>query len=615
MSKKNCLQIMILIALCALIFQSASAQTGGITYQGSLKDGGNPANGQYDFEFKLYDTDTVGTGTQHGGAVLQSGVTVTGGTFTVLLGFPSCATCFDGSARFLEISVKPVGSGTFTTLSPRQFISSTPYALRSSRAGLADGLSVACVNCVTSSQIQSVQGSQVTGNIAGSQINGTIPVASVPSGSASYIQNTSTQQASSNFNVSGNGTVGGTLKGNIVTATTQYNLGDGRILGAPGSLNLFAGLSAGSSNTTGAGNSFFGTGAGLNNAEGSGNSFFGLNAGTFNTTGIQNAFFGGIAGSSNTTGNGNTIIGNSANVGLANLNFATAIGARAVVTRSNSIVLGAIQGTNFCTAASQCDSVNVGIGTTAPVSALHLNGNSTNFALTFTNQQNTAGRRGYRIAFDNDRLTFQSADDNGNFSGNQVAIEQFSGRVGIGTINTCCSTPFQLQVAGSVGPNTDGSSNLGSAALRWAAVYAVNGTIQTSDARLKRAIKPLGYGVSELMRLRPVSFRWKDNSDARLHLGLLAQDVEQVVPEVVVRNDDETTPLGMNYAELVPVLIKAGQEQQAQIEQQRAQIKEQQREIESLKQRVQEIYSLKALTCTDHPAAEVCKSNKRTGND
>jgi hypothetical protein len=104
----------------------------------------------------------------------------------------------------------------FTVLSPRQSVTSTPYALRTLNATTADGLSLACLNCVTSSQIQTVQGSQITG---------TIPLASIPAGSGNYIQNTTGQQSTSNFNISGNGTAGGTLTGNIVSATTQYNIG------------------------------------------------------------------------------------------------------------------------------------------------------------------------------------------------------------------------------------------------------------------------------------------------------------------------------------------------------------------------------------------------------
>jgi hypothetical protein len=143
---------------------------------------------------------------------------------------------------------------------------------------------------------------------------------------------------------------------------------------------------------------------------------------------------------------------------------------------------------------------------------------------------------------------------------NQLVLA--GGNVGIGTTTP---TSFTLQVAGSVGPNTDNSANLGSAGLRWNTVFAANGTINTSDARLKQRIRPLPYGLREVMQMRPVTFQWKDGSDARTHLGLLAHEVERVVPEVIVRSPDAAAPLGISYAGLIPLMIKAIQEQQATI--------------------------------------------------
>ncbi len=177
-----------LITLTMCIQASAFAQSSGFTYQGKLADGGNAANGQYDFQFQLFDA--LSCGTQQGTMLVVSNVTVTAGIFTVQLDFGVCPTCFNGSPRFLEIAVKPTSGSTFTTLSPRQQVTSTPYAIRSLNATSADGLSVACVNCLTSSQIASVSGSVVSG---------AIPVASVPSGSGNYIQNGTTSQASSHF--------------------------------------------------------------------------------------------------------------------------------------------------------------------------------------------------------------------------------------------------------------------------------------------------------------------------------------------------------------------------------------------------------------------------------
>src|SRR5262245_51126601 len=184
--------LMLSILFCAN--GTAFGQGTAFTYQGKLSDGGSPASGQYDFQFKLFDTATVGTGTQQGGTVAASNVTVAAGIFTAQIDFGVCASCFNGSARFLEIAVKPTSGSTFTTLGPRQPVNSTPYAIKSQNAATADGLSVACVNCVTSSQI---------GSVSGSSITGTIPVASLPPGNGNYIQNTVNQQSSSNFNITG----------------------------------------------------------------------------------------------------------------------------------------------------------------------------------------------------------------------------------------------------------------------------------------------------------------------------------------------------------------------------------------------------------------------------
>src|SRR5262249_1410992 len=149
----------------------------GFTYQGKLIDTGLPGNGLYDFQVKLFDA--VSGGTQQGGTISVNAVQVTAGIFTVQIDFGACPTCFNGAARFLELAVKPNGGPTFTTLSPRQPVTANPYAIRSLNSAMADGLSVTCVSCITSSQIQSIQGSQIIGNIAGSQISGLIPVDSV----------------------------------------------------------------------------------------------------------------------------------------------------------------------------------------------------------------------------------------------------------------------------------------------------------------------------------------------------------------------------------------------------------------------------------------------------
>ena len=94
------------------------------TYQGRLTDGGGPANGSYDFQFRLYDAASGGAWV---GTIPKDDVTVSDGLFMVELDFGSA---FTGDARWLEIGVRPGASaGAYTTLTPRQALTATPYAL------------------------------------------------------------------------------------------------------------------------------------------------------------------------------------------------------------------------------------------------------------------------------------------------------------------------------------------------------------------------------------------------------------------------------------------------------------------------------------------------------
>jgi hypothetical protein len=124
-------QLFVLAALLALAANVAHAQTSTFTYQGRLTDGGTPPTGTYDLQFKLYDTATVGTGTLQGSpnTVTKATVNVTSGIFTVQLDFG--ASGFPGADRFLEINVRHPGDPSYTTLSPRQQLTSTPYAIHS----------------------------------------------------------------------------------------------------------------------------------------------------------------------------------------------------------------------------------------------------------------------------------------------------------------------------------------------------------------------------------------------------------------------------------------------------------------------------------------------------
>lgn len=141
------------------IVHPLSAQT-TFTYQGRLADAGVPANGSFDFEFRLWDA--VGGGNLLG-TVPADALLVEDGEFSARLDFGTGP--FDGSARWLELAVRPAGNGAFTTLAPRQPIDPTPYALHSDQATnalVADGALFADVAATASSvQYQNVIGAPV----------------------------------------------------------------------------------------------------------------------------------------------------------------------------------------------------------------------------------------------------------------------------------------------------------------------------------------------------------------------------------------------------------------------------------------------------------------------
>jgi hypothetical protein len=145
------------IFLALLCSSSATAQgseavtsvpmSTGFTYQGRLTDGGNPANGVYDFRFILYDASLGGD--QVGLIITTEDLTVSDGYFIAQLDFG--AGVFIGQARWLEIAVRPgASSDSYTILSPRQALTAAPYALYSQTApwsglsgvpaGFADGV-------------------------------------------------------------------------------------------------------------------------------------------------------------------------------------------------------------------------------------------------------------------------------------------------------------------------------------------------------------------------------------------------------------------------------------------------------------------------------------------
>jgi hypothetical protein len=122
--------LIVMLVLAVIWGPSATAYPSPLstafTYQGQLTQNGSPLNDTADFQFSLWDA--LNAGSFVGGPVAVNNVSVTNGQFTVAIDFGSIV--FDGEARWLQIAVRsPAGTGTFTTLTPRQPLTAQPYSV------------------------------------------------------------------------------------------------------------------------------------------------------------------------------------------------------------------------------------------------------------------------------------------------------------------------------------------------------------------------------------------------------------------------------------------------------------------------------------------------------
>lgn len=332
--------------------------------------------------------------------------------------------------------------------------------------------------------------------------------------------------------------------------------------------NTAIGTSALWSTTTGSYNTATGAGSMGDNTTGSYNIAYGRDALSSNTTGNNNTVIGYSALRSNTTGGNNTAIGDSADVGVNNLVNSSAIGSHAFVTASNSLVLGSIAGVN-----GAASGVHVGIGTSAPATDLEVSkADSSTVRITCTSGSNRPAR-------------LQFVRTTSGFTDWQIRNQ---GNLIIGRTADDFATVTDLYTfsLGSFLPVTTNTIALGSSIGRWTEVFATNGTINTSDLRDKKDIQSLNYGIEEIMKLNPVSFKWKEN-DEGTKLGLIAQELKEVLPEVVrdwewkedsegiVRERIPASKLGVFYSDIIPVLIKGMQEMNIELKRQNEELKSQ----------------------------------------
>jgi trimeric autotransporter adhesin len=346
--------------------------------------------------------------------------------------------------------------------------------------------------------------------------------------------------------------------------TGYYNTADGAAAlfsNTTGYYNTASGMSALYFNTTGYYNTAAGWGALVQNDTGSGNTAAGYLALEFNTSGLNNTGLGAYTGTptngSFTTGSSNTYVGYLANPGTQpNLSNATAIGANAQVTASNAMVLGSINGVNSATA-----STNVGIGTTQPTYLLHIgnSGGATYNNFLRVEGPTAAGTHGMAASFGG--YGDFGIDAFGNANGRFWVTE--SGEVGIG-IAYGGAPDNLLTVNGSADKPGGGS---------W-------GTY--SDRRLKTLDGNFNSGLSRILKLNPVRYRYKpDNAmgihDSEEHVGVVAQEVQKVIPEAVTENSKGY--LLVNNDPIIWAMLNAIKEQQGEFRKEQTELAKALRQI------------------------------------
>jgi trimeric autotransporter adhesin len=352
--------------------------------------------------------------------------------------------------------------------------------------------------------------------------------------------------------------------------------------------NTAIGFNALNGNTIGFANTAIGAEA-LYVSTGSDNTAIGTEALFINATGAGNTAVGQATLDTNQVGSFNTALGWLADVGSSNLTNATAIGANAVVSQSNSLVLGSIIGINGANS-----STSVGIGTSAPTATLDVVGNlkvsggiagkinvsegiwlyDNNIYLRWETNHGLGwygdGKPFASVALDGPALFGWGGGALGTTNGGQKIIVKWD--------------PNGVDVYGNLRPHALG---VGSTPV----CLDGNGAISncSSDARMKKDVITLSDRIDvleALSKLRGVMFSWDrtnpkaTNMPAGEEMGMIAQEVEEVFPQIV--HTDSGGYKSLDYPKLVAFLIEVNKSQQNEINKLNAMMEEFNRRLSAL---------------------------------
>jgi len=479
----------------------------------------------------------------------------------------------------LAVATAATGDLTYTTL-PDTIISGRAYEITYTQTDYSAGTATIALGNVTLSIPQynltgniillsptsatggfRITTSTYTGNldnISIVEITGTAPVIFAGQDDGSTTLYNSLRMPNTNSLAFGNGGTRTTGNGNNFFG---FNAGN---INTTGQFNNFFGSSTGRNNTSGSNNNFFGLNAGQNNTTGTSNNFFGSNAGNLNTTGVNNNFIGANPGDVNTTGSNNTFIGTNAGGDNTTGSENTFIGPSAGflnTTGNRNVFIGVSAGRSNTIGAS-----NFFFGQSAGRSNTIGSSNIGIGDFTFNQTESTIGSNNIFLGTNaGDNITGSAANnvvigllsdlpDPG--GSNQVVIKNIifaTGASGTGTT-----------VAGSVAIGTNAPQanyrlTVNDSLYVGGRVSAAGYTTR-SDYNLKDEIKNINYGLNEIMQIMPVSYTYKSNGEHQL--GFIAQDIGVIIPESVHFDGY----MGVDYQSIIPILTKAIQEQQAQIE-------------------------------------------------
>ena len=358
-----------------------------------------------------------------------------------------------------------------------------------------------------------------------------------------------------------------TGQSNTAFGTYALHSNTGATMGNPaaGSYNTAVGVEALYLNTTGVDNTAIGFEALYLNTTGGGNTASGFAALNRNTTGTFNTASGLDALYSNTTGNNNTAVGytalNDNTTGMNNTAngygalFFSKTGQNNTASGYETLVSNTTGSDNTASGYEALYSNGVGNDNTASgVQALYSN-KTGNFNIA------VGYKAGYHLVHGN------------NIAIGSEGVATDSATIRIGTQNTQTTA----YIAGIY--NNTGVSGL-SVVVDSTGQLGVTGT---SSERFKTAVASMGAKTEKLGKLRPVTFHLRADPQGALQYGLIAEEVDRVYPELVIR--DRTGRIdGVRYDELAPMLLNEVQQQRVQLQQQGTQLQDLQQQIVQLKQ-------------------------------